>query len=287
MTTDGIAGYEERLGRVTAYIYDHLEDEIDLRKLADIACLSPYHWHRIYHAVQGETIAAAVRRLRLHRAAGYLAQTNLSIEAIAGKSGYGSVPAFARSFKASFGLPPARFRKEGSHARFRPVSRQRGQAVEPVEIREIAELSLVCVEHRGSYMKIGRAFDTLYARLGARGLLRPGLRSIAIFDDDPAATAEPALRSRACVVMAGAIAIDPPLGLAPVTAGPYAVLRHKGPYADMRAAYDWLFGQWLPSSGREPADAPVFEEYLNSPRDTAPAELLTEICLPLRPEVGS
>ena len=49
----------------------------------------------------------------------------------------------------------------------------------------------------------------------------------------------------------------------------------------MRAAYQWLYGDWLLRSGREPADAPVFEEYLNSPRDTAPTELLSDIYLPL------
>ena len=62
---------------------------------------------------------------------------------------------------------------------------------------------------------------------------------------------------------------------AEIREGVYAVLRHKGPYSDMRAAYDWLFGEWLVRSGREPADAPVFEEYLNNPRDTPPTELRT------------
>ena len=63
---------------------------------------------------------------------------------------------------------------------------------------------------------------------------------------------------------------------AEIDGGRYAVLRHKGPYADMKAAYRWLFGEWLTSSGEEAADAPVFEEYLNSPRDTPPVELRTE-----------
>ena len=130
MISDSIASHEARLGRVTAYIYDHLEDEIDLQRLAGIACLSPWHWHRIYHAIQGETIAATVKRLRLHRAAGYLAQTDLPIETIAGKAGYGSVQAFTRRFKADYGLPPAQFRKNGSHARFRPGARLLYRAVE-------------------------------------------------------------------------------------------------------------------------------------------------------------
>jgi AraC family transcriptional regulator len=49
-----------------------------------------------------------------------------------------------------------------------------------------------------------------------------------------------------------------------------------------KPAYDWLYGQWLPQSGRLPADAPCVEEYLNNPRTTAPTELLSDIYLPLR-----
>ena len=45
------ADYEDRLSRVTAYIYDHLDDDLEHRTLADVAALSPYHWHRIYHAM--------------------------------------------------------------------------------------------------------------------------------------------------------------------------------------------------------------------------------------------
>jgi len=38
----------------------------------------------------------------------------------------------------------------------------------------------------------------------------------------------------------------------------------------------------LPKCGREAADAPPLEEYLNTPRDVGPTELLTDICVPLR-----
>ena len=66
--SNGWIEYGERMERVSAYVFDHLDDDLDLNKLAEVACLSPYHWHRIYHAMRGETIAATVRRLRLHRA---------------------------------------------------------------------------------------------------------------------------------------------------------------------------------------------------------------------------
>lgn len=61
--------YETRLTRVVDYIYDHLEDNIRFDDLAEVACLSPWHWHRVYSSMRGETIAATIRRLRLSRAA--------------------------------------------------------------------------------------------------------------------------------------------------------------------------------------------------------------------------
>src|SRR5262245_13795692 len=95
--------YGARMDRVIAHVFDHLDDELDLARLAEVACLSPYHWHRIYHAMKGETIAATVRRLRLHRASGWLANTGLPIEDIAARSGLGSVESFTRAFKAAYG----------------------------------------------------------------------------------------------------------------------------------------------------------------------------------------
>jgi AraC family transcriptional regulator len=280
--TNRRTNYTERLSRVIHYIYDHLDDEIDLHKLADVAHLSPYHWHRIYHAMNGETIAATVKRLRLHRAAGYLAQTAMPVEAVAEKSGYDSLQSFTRVFKSVYGMPPAQYRKNGSHVQFQAQHPGREPGMYDVTIQAIPGMQALTIRHVGPYMQIGKAFDLLYGRLAACNLLSPGLRTVGIYYDDPAAVAEQELRSRAGVVLTKPMAIEPPLEYADIAAGSYAVLRHKGPYADMKAAYQWLYGVWLAQSGREVADVPVFEEYLNNPRETAPTELLTDICLPLR-----
>ena len=55
--------YAERLERVFGWLADHLDDTLDLTRLAEVACLSPYHFHRVYRAMQGETAADTVRRL--------------------------------------------------------------------------------------------------------------------------------------------------------------------------------------------------------------------------------
>jgi AraC family transcriptional regulator len=67
-----------------------------------------------------------------------------------------------------------------------------------------------------------------------------------------------------------------------VPGGRHAVLTLKGPYTGIPAAWTWLYGDWFPASGEEPADRAPFEIYRNSPADTPPAELITEICVPLR-----
>jgi AraC family transcriptional regulator len=274
-------GYEDRIGRVIAYVFDHLDDDLDLNRLADIACLSPCHWHRVYCAMRGETIAATVKRLRLDRAAAALVQTPSPIDEIAKRSGYPNVQSFTRIFKSVYGMPPATYRKSGSHTQFRPVAEGRVEAMYDIAVKTLPPLTAVTVEHIGPYMEINRAFDRLMGWLASRQLLGADLRLFGIFYDDVANVPADKLRSRAGVVSSRDLAVAPPVKRIEIAGGDYVVLRHKGPYADMKAAYDWLYGEWLPRSGREPANAPNLEEYLNSPRDTAPTELLSDLYLPL------
>jgi AraC family transcriptional regulator len=278
--------YEARLARVVAYIHDHLDDELDLNRLAEVACLSPYHWHRIYHGFFGETAAATVRRLRLHRAANELVHGGRAIDDIATRAGYGSVQAFSRAFQASYRMPPGQFRSEGGVASYADMttSRSRGGEMHQVDFRTQDGFSVAAVEHRGSYMNISRAFESLYAWLAMRGLIDPLARMVGVYFDDPSAVAEDELRSLACAELfePDAVAFDGPVKRFEIAGGEFAVLTHVGPYAQLCFAYEWFYGTWLPGSGRETGEAPVFEVYVNNPRDTAPAELVTEIWMPLR-----
>jgi AraC family transcriptional regulator len=96
-------GYAERLQRVVDYLAEHLDATLDLDTLARVACFSPYHFHRIYRALVGETVSDTVRRLRLRRAAIDSLDRDLSIERAAGRAGYTRRARFAPS---TAGLPP-------------------------------------------------------------------------------------------------------------------------------------------------------------------------------------
>lgn len=278
--------YQDRLARVQAHIHDHLADELDLNKLAEIACMSPTHWHRIYHGVFGETVAATVKRVRLHTAAGMLANSAIAIDEIAKRCGYPNLQSFTRIFSDSYSMPPARYRKEGSHRKFHDALDEHGVSANGpwhVEVRNVPEISLLSIHHHGSFMQIGEAFDRLFGWLAIRGLVGPDIRLIGVYHTDPDAYREDDLFSKAGALLkdSDAINVELPVVRTTVAAGRYACLRYKGPYADMKSAYLWLFGKWLPQSGEEVRDGPVFEEYLNNPREVAPTELLTEIYMPL------
>ncbi|PRH86640.1 AraC family transcriptional regulator [Labrys okinawensis] len=284
--------YAARIERVMSHIADHLDDRLELDDLSDIACFSPYHFHRVFVAVTGETVAEAVRRLRLHRAAVELNRSQHTLARIASRAGYGSVAAFTRAFAASHGLPPAAYRRAGRD--LRPVSQQSGsQAMTratalrsalhyDVTIETVPRLRLVTLPHRGDYQKIGASFERLFAWAGGHGLLRPGVRLIGIYYDDPDSKPVADLRSEAGLSVPEDSPLGPDMVWREVGGGSVARLVHKGPYADLDVAYAFLYHSWLPHSGRQPGDAPCFEEYLNDPRSAPPSEWLTAVNLPLK-----
>lgn len=275
-------GYEKRLIRVWDYIHDNPQGDLSLDKLAEVAALSRFHFHRVFHSMTGQTVAAAVRRMRLYRASVTLVQGQMSLAKIAKAAGYSSVNAFSRAFSDCFALSPAEFRA-GQELRPSILTFRTGDApMYPIAIRNEPARRLAALPHKGAYTDISRAYDKLGALLGTRGLWAKAGAMVAVYYDDPSATPAADLRSHAGVAFATDVALDTPLEVVNLAEGPHAVLRHQGPYAGIPAAYDHLFG-WLAGSGREALDSPVFEIYLNTPMDTAPENLLTEICVPLKP----
>ena len=275
--------FAERLERVFGWLADHLDDSVDLARLADVACLSPYHFHRVYRAMQGETAAETVRRLRLHRAAVELITGELPVARVARRAGYGSQEAFTRAFKAAYGVPPARYRASFVPM---PTTTREESAMETMTYeattRQVPPIRVAALRHHGPYMNIGSTFERLLAIAGGQGLIAPEARTFGIYYDDPTATPVSALRADACLALPEGTMPSGELQVEEIRGGRYAVVLHVGPYGELERPYKWLYGTWLAQSGEEPDNAPLVEEYLNDARTVPPTELKTEIWLPLR-----
>jgi AraC family transcriptional regulator len=273
---------ERRVIRVLEHIHANPAGDLSLDALADVAAMSRFHWHRLFRAMTGETAAQTVRRMRMHRAAVALVTGAAPVAAVAAAVGYPDTTSFARTFRDTYGLSPTGFRKRGELCPVPPTSRKGEALMYPVSIRTDPDRRLAALPHRGPYPGIGAAFEMLGATLAARGLYGRVGRMVGVYYDDPAAVAPGDLRSHAGVEVGPELAIDAPLEAVALPAGRHAVLTFTGPYAGLPAAYDQLYGVWLPASGEQPADSPPFEVYLNSPMDTPQEALVTEICVPLR-----
>ena len=273
--------YEDRIVRVIDYIHANPAGDLSLDALADVAAMSRFRWHRVFRAMTDETAAEAVRRIRMHRASFWIVAGDPVAE-VARRVGYPSARSFARAFAEVQGMTPAAFRARGGS--FSPVTLiRKGQTdMHDITIRPEPPRRLFAVEHRGPYMEIGRSFEKLTAVISARSLWDEARGMVGVYYDDPSSVKPADLRSHAGVAVGDAAPLPEGLEEVRLPGGKTAVLRFKGHYSGLPAAYDYLYGVWLPQSGQDAADSPPCEFYVNSPMDTAVEDLLTDISVPLK-----
>jgi AraC family transcriptional regulator len=112
-------------------------------------------------------------------------------------------------------------------------------------------------------------------------MLKDLLGIYGILLDDPATVPEEELRYDACLAL-GVASAPEPFRVLRLPAGEYARLRHFGSYDGLEAATQYVLGEWLLSSGREPADFPIIHHAHNDPDQTPVDDLVTDILLPLQ-----
>ncbi len=289
--------YKHRILRVLVHIQQHLDEAVPLENLAAIAAFSPYHFHRIFRGMVGESVKEHIRRLRLERAAIRLKLTDEPISRIALEAGYESHAAFTRAFKVSQGVSPSTFRAEnaaqpsqtpaqrvryregGSITDFEPATS--GAETIKVEIKKLEPMRVAFVRHTGPYNECGNAWEKLGMVLGKEGLLG-GAQLLGLCHDDPEVTPGDKIRYDACCTLDGDYQPQGDIGVMLIEGGEYAMATHFGPFEGIGDTYARLFGEWLPRSGRELRSGPCLELYLTDPENTEPEDYITDIYMPLR-----
>jgi len=285
-----VTSHEQRTLDVLVFIQEHLDEVLPLERLARVAHYSPYHVHRIFRGLVGETVAEHIRRLRLERAAFRLMHTNQAILPMALEAGYDSHEAFTRAFGTAFGMPPSAFRERHRPAWHAPTRSPihyapEGAAVvalcslespDPIRIGERAEQRALFRRHTGPYLEAISTWQALLQEASDRGLRTEG-RMAGICHDDPAITAPEHLRYDACLLVDGG-----EKDARPLFGGTFATFRHEGSYEPLVELYERYLGGWLPRSAFEVRDTPCIEIYGRSALDGAAAtDWVTDICVPI------
>ena len=300
--------YKTRIDKVIQYITFNLGEKLSLEKLAKEAYFSPFHFHRLFSAIIGETPNEFINRLRIEKAAGMLLYNpNNSITEIAIVCGFSSSASFSRSFKQYFGFSATELRKSGKSKIRQKLSKeckiitlrhdylltdQLNSQNNPnrrfsmdVKIKIMPEFRVAYMAQNEGYIteKIHKTWDQLCKWGAARDLLNQDTLLIGISFDDPEITPLNKCRYYACFTVPPEVQGDDQVGIYNIEGGKYAVYHFEGTEIQIMTTYKAVYGEWLPSSGYQPDDKPCYEIYLNNPDTDPEGKYFMDIYLPVKP----
>lgn len=281
--------YEQRINKVLNTLSSDIARSFQLEELGTLACLSPFHLHRVFRGMTGETLGAHVRRIRLEAAANKLWFSQDRITRIAHCCGFSSSQNFARMFREWAGMSPGQFRKAclrkesvlaGQNSKQRNVVESalgyrtkiesdpdstegfpqrknlaKGETMK-VEIKTLPGYRVAYVRHIGPYgPELVEAWTRIMEWAGKKELLGPDTAAIGVSWDNPELTPPQHCRYDACVVLPDAFTVSEQdlaqsgISVQTLPDGEYACYRRPTRMDEYFKAWKELIGVWLPESG--------------------------------------
>ena len=310
--------YRSRLNRTIDYIQNHYDEDLNLTKLAEVACFSKFHFHRIFRAMVGETLNDFVQRIRLEKSVQMLVTNlNKSITDIALDCGFSCSQNFAKLFKAHYGVTPSIVRKELNWndwlIKMRKLKRKNKdnlqlveaflydyyhnkrqlpidkivdkQFVPEVRIDNLPDLRVAYIRCRGSYNyeTIAPVFKQLLQWANPKGLIENGSMVLGVIWNYAMITPEDKLIYDACITVPESIKADRWVDIQVLPGGKFAI--HHCEIETNRDEEAWLslVLNWLAFSDYQPDDRSLYQIYYND-ADTHPLKhQIIDLCLPIKP----
>lgn len=280
--------YAARFNRVFDYIDKNLGERLTLDLLSQVANFSRYHFHRQFSEYTGISVFRYIQLMRLKRASYRLAFNKLErITDIALDAGFENPESFSRAFKNTFGQTPSEFREcpewEPWNERYQLPNRERKQEME-VKIVEFEETKVAVLEHRGAPGLVNDSVGVFIEWRKISGLSPVKTsETFGIAYDNPDTTDPEQFRFDICGALSENVP-DNPQGVVNkiIPRGRCAVIRHHGSHDRIGACAYYLYRDWLPESGEELRDFPLYFHYLNLLPETSEHKLVTDIYLPLK-----
>lgn len=103
------------------YIRMHLEDDLNLTGLSQLACLSPNYLSALFKKTEGISMKRFIERSRMDRAAYLLATEDSQTSEIARRVGYSHCSYFCKVFRKYHNTTPLQYRKNARNERRKGV----------------------------------------------------------------------------------------------------------------------------------------------------------------------
>ncbi len=291
--------YRDRINQVIDHVNQHLDQSFKLNDLAAIANFSPYHFHRIFVAVTGESLNFYTNRVRLEKGARLVKYSKQAMRDIAFHCGFSSPASFSRSFKNYFGISPSNYKKgvEFENSKIckelfpmndylEDMQLEEKEKLFPVTVTEFPKRKVAYIRVTNSYAEgvVANAFNELIEWTKKNDLFSKAT-FFGMSMDDPLVTPQEKYRYEACVSIPDKLNIvnHPQIRCMVLPKAYYASTVVSGDIKRMATATHYLFDEWLLNSSYEPAHMHGIEIFLDKENITNWEHFDLQLCIPVVP----
>jgi len=280
--------YAARFNQVFDYIDKHLDDSLSVEDLSRVAYFSKFHFHRQFSEYCGISVSRYIQLMKLKRASHRLVfNPDERVIDIALDAGFENPESFSRAFKHIFGQTPTAFRKNPAwdlwHQHYQFPKREGAKHMN-VKIVHVEPELVAVLEHHGSPAILNHSVSRFIDWRKTTGLSPVETsRTYGVAHDNPDTTPADDFRFDICGSVTEDVP-DNPQGIITklIPGGRCAVVRHVGSHDRIGESVYYLYRQWLPESGEELRDFPVYFHYLTLGFEQPEFEQQTDVYLPLK-----
>ena len=301
--------YKKQINCVIDYIQLHLDNSLSASELSGMAGLSPYHFHRVFKLVVGETLGRYIVRKRLEKSASLLSGSDISpIKNIAYECGFNSVNVFCRNFKKYFGVTAEEYRsrnRESYSKKRQLISKDQpgsrlysryfcttktlitgGKEMNcTFEIKKVTAFNIIYCRHQGAFDQMQDAFVKLIQWAYPRGLVNvPGAKLLSVYHDDPDITEKEKLTADAALIVHEEIKTSGEIGQYEIEGGLYAVGRFEIAMEEFPDAWHAMY-DLVEEHGCCCGTGHHYEIYQNNRDEHPEKKWIVDICIPVKMKV--
>ncbi|MBL0685974.1 AraC family transcriptional regulator [Aquimarina mytili] len=293
--------YKNRINRVYQYIDENLDGDLSLNTISEIACFSPFHFHRIFKYTHSETLNEYVTRRRVEKSASDLLHTTRRISEISITYGFNDNSSFTRAFKKYYSVSPTEFRKQNPNkfSKICQLESKNGQEYPDrekyiciinnlkkwiqmsakIEVKRISKMNLAYVSCIGS-QNLEAAYQKLIQWATPKGLMNEHAKMATIYYDSFKITEANKVRMSASIILDKPIKTEGEIGLTTIEQGKCIIGSFEIGVDEFEKSWTGLF-LWMNENGYKKANRSPFEIYHNNFNEHPERKCIVDFYIPI------
>ncbi|PKF75109.1 GyrI-like domain-containing protein [Chryseobacterium sp. PMSZPI] len=296
--------YKKRIVKTIQYINENLDADLSLERIAEISAYSPFHFHRIFKLITGETLQNYIIRKKIEKSAFLLAMyKEIEIKEIYLDLGFSNHSVFTKTFKKYYGVPPSQFRNSAPDQFHKILQTQskNGQvdtvfsqyicSIEnllnwtkmnlKIEVKEMPEMNLAAVMSLG-IVNVEPSYNVLIDWAKKKNLFpRENVKMISVYHDSFKVTPPDKVRIHACMLLDEKLkGIEGEVFSETIDAGKFIVGRGEVTLNDFEQAWVSLF-LWMNEHNYSMRRTFPFEVYHSNFKEHPEGKMIVDFCIPI------